>query len=72
VAFTGRREEKTGSEPQGADIKLPVGVTNPLICLHPYKMVKDLRTNYETGNAEAVLDGNLDEFIDEELRNYRF
>ena len=36
--------------------------------LHPYKMVKDLRTNYETSNAEAVLDGNLDAFIDEELR----
>jgi len=36
--------------------------------LHPYKMVKDLRTNYETGNAESVLDGNLDAFIDEELR----
>ncbi len=36
--------------------------------LHPYKMVKDLRTNYETSNAEAVLDGNLDSFINEELR----
>jgi peptide chain release factor 2 len=36
--------------------------------LHPYKMVKDLRTNYETANAEAVLDGDLDSFIDEELR----
>jgi len=36
--------------------------------LHPYKMVKDLRTNYETSNAVGVLDGNLDAFIDEELR----
>ena len=36
--------------------------------LHPYKMVKDLRTGYETANAEAVLNGDLDAFIDEELR----
>lgn len=36
--------------------------------LHPYKMVKDLRTNYETSNADLVLDGNLDSFIEEELR----
>lgn len=36
--------------------------------LHPYKMVKDLRTNYETSNTDAVLDGNLDSFIEEELR----
>jgi peptide chain release factor 2 len=31
--------------------------------LHPYHMVKDLRTGYETGNTDAVLDGDLDPFI---------
>jgi peptide chain release factor 2 len=31
--------------------------------LHPYKMIKDHRTNHETGNVNAVLDGYLDEFI---------
>jgi peptide chain release factor 2 len=36
--------------------------------LHPYKMVKDLRTNHETSNAENVLNGDLDSFIEEELR----
>lgn len=35
--------------------------------LHPYKLVKDLRTGYEENNAQAVLDGNLDEFIKHEL-----
>lgn len=31
--------------------------------LHPYQMIKDLRTNYETGNTKAVLDGDLDDFM---------
>jgi len=35
--------------------------------LHPYKMVKDLRTNYETSNTEAVLDGDIDQFIESYL-----
>ena len=37
--------------------------------LHPYKMVKDLRTGHETGNVEAVLDGRLDGFIEAYLRS---
>jgi len=37
--------------------------------LHPYKMVKDHRTNHETSNAEAVLDGYLDNFITAYLRS---
>ncbi len=36
---------------------------------HPYSMVKDLRTAHETGNIQAVMDGDLDGFIDSYLRS---
>jgi peptide chain release factor 2 len=36
--------------------------------LHPYQMVKDLRTETETGNTAAVLDGEIDEFVESAIR----
>ena len=38
--------------------------------LHPYKLVKDLRTGVETSDIEGVLNGNLDEFIETEVKKY--
>ena len=37
--------------------------------LHPYRMIKDHRTNLETGNVARVLDGDLDDFIEAYLLN---
>lgn len=39
--------------------------------LHPYKMVKDHRTAFETGNAQAVLDGKIDGFIETYLKSQK-
>jgi peptide chain release factor 2 len=39
--------------------------------LHPYQMVKDHRTDYETGNTQSVLDGELDDFMEAFLRSVR-
>ncbi|HEV2426721.1 MAG TPA: peptide chain release factor 2, partial [Acidimicrobiales bacterium] len=39
--------------------------------LAPYQMVKDHRTEHETGNVDAVLDGDLDAFMEAELQRQR-
>ncbi len=36
--------------------------------VHPYQNIKDLRTGYETGNTAAVMDGEIDDFIEAEIR----
>ncbi len=38
--------------------------------MHPYKMVKDIRTNYETSNVQAVMDGDLNDFIKSYLMEF--
>ena len=66
-----RQEEERKKEEQ----KLKGGYKTPgwgnqirSYVLHPYQMVKDLRTNHETSNTQGVLDGEIDLFLEEELR----
>ena len=39
--------------------------------MQPYQMVKDLRTGVETSNINAVLDGEIDEFVEAQLRGVK-
>ena len=64
-------EEKTKREikqVKGKNISASWGNQIRSYVLHPYKMVKDLRTGVEVSNTEAVLDGNLDQFITTEIK----
>ncbi len=54
---------------KGKKIKIEWGSQIRSYVLHPYKMVKDLRTRVESSNPDSVLDGDLDKFIDEEIKN---
>lgn len=55
-------KERSKLESQKSDIAWGSQIRSYV--LHPYRMVKDLRTNIETSNTEAVLDGDLDQFIE--------
>src|SRR3990172_2151946 len=62
------REEKEQKEKlKGGHVTPGWGNQIRSYVLHPYKMVKDLRTNFESSDAAGVLDGNLDEFVKQEL-----
>ncbi len=58
-----RRQEEELSEIRGEQREIAWGSQIRSYVFHPYSMVKDHRTNYETGNISAVMDGELDEFI---------
>ena len=62
-----KREEET-ARLKGEHVDAGWGNQIRSYVLHPYKMVKDHRTDHEVGNAEAVLDGRLDDFIEAYLR----
>ena len=59
-------QKRKENESRIHSIKNDIGWGNQIrsYVLHPYKLIKDLRTNYETSNATDVLDGNIDRFLE--------
>lgn len=65
-----RKRNEVRAEVEGNKKKIEWGSQIRSYVLHPYKLVKDLRTDFETSNAQAVLDGDLDGFLKSYLLNY--
>src|SRR5262245_43270315 len=61
------RREAEAAKARGESQSIGFGSQIRSYVVHPYTMVKDLRTGHETGNAQGVLDGDLDGFIRAEL-----
>jgi peptide chain release factor 2 len=62
------KKEKELERVKGEKRKIEFGKQIRSYVLHPYKLVKDLRTKVETTQVEEVFDGNLDEFIEAEIK----
>ncbi|HAN19944.1 MAG TPA: peptide chain release factor 2 [Bacteroidales bacterium] len=58
-----RKQQEERAKIEGAKKKIEWGSQIRNYVLHPYKLAKDVRTGFETGNVQDVLDGNLDGFI---------
>ena len=64
-----RKQEAEIARLKGEDVDAGWGNQIRSYVLHPYRMVKDHRTSYETGNVHAVLDGELDGFMEAFLKH---
>jgi len=58
-----RKQEEERALVEGAKKKIEWGSQIRSYVMHPYKMVKDLRTQHETSNVQAVMDGDIDDFL---------
>ncbi|MHB1064254.1 MAG: peptide chain release factor 2 [Georgenia sp.] len=63
-----RQEENATKKAMAGDVKASWGDQMRSYVLQPYQMVKDLRTEHESGNPSSVFDGEIDEFIDAGIR----
>ncbi|MEZ5331580.1 MAG: peptide chain release factor 2 [Thermoanaerobaculia bacterium] len=64
-----KRREAEAAEREGNKKDIAWGSQIRSYVLHPYRMVKDHRTDHETGNTDRVLDGDFDDFIEAYLRS---
>lgn len=68
LAIKEAEHEKKMAQLRGETADINFGSQIRSYVFHPYKMVKDHRTGYEEGNVDAVMDGNLDGFVESYLR----
>lgn len=68
LAMKQEEHEKKLAELKGQNVDVNFGSQIRSYVFHPYKMVKDHRTGYEVGNVDAVMDGDLDGFVEAYLK----
>lgn len=69
LAIRQAEHEKKLADLKGENVDINFGSQIRSYVFHPYKMVKDHRTGFEVGNVDAVMDGDIDEFIDAYLKS---
>ena len=69
--FESRKKDEEKKSIQGSKKEIGWGSQIRSYVLHPYKMVKDLRSNFETSNTDSVLNGDITEFLEKSLINFK-